>query len=192
MGSGGGGGGGGSSVPPFEFERAKEIVDEAYKQQQKAREQLEQRAVPYEGKREFSQEELGKLLTGRTGPEAVSSYEQRFAEGMPAITREFETKQKTFQPGLLDTSRPDSSFNLLTNVLRGSAQEYGTAMNQASGRASSRLYEALATPIAGFELAAQSPAFSALRNPAFMEYAKRPPTVSTDVDSYRQFMTYNV
>lgn len=188
MGSGGGGGGGGTSVPPFEFKEAEKIVAKAYEQQQKAREQLEQRAVPYEAKREVSQAELGKLLTGRTGPEAVSAYEQRFFEGMPALTKEFETKQKTFEPGLLESS----SANLLANTLRGSAREYGQGMEQASGRASSRLYQALATPIAGFELAAQSPAFSALRNPAFMEYAKRPPTVSTDVDSYRQLMTYNV
>lgn len=185
---GSGGGGGGSSTPPFDFAEAQKIVDRAYEQQQRATTALEQKSAPYETKRELSQADLGKLLTGRTGPEAVSRYEQRFEQGIPALTREFEEKQRNFQPRLLESP----SFASLTNALRGGAQEYGTAMNQASTRASSRLYEALATPMVGFELAAQSPAFSALRNPVFMEYAKRPPTVSTDVDSYKQLMTYNV
>jgi len=188
MGSSGGGGGGGTSIPPFEFTEAEKIISKAYEQQQKARQALEEKTFPYEAKREISQTDLGKLLTGRTGPEATGLYEERYRKDLPKLTETFETKQGTFQPGLLGSS----SANLLTSALRETAQQYGQGIEQASGRASSRLYEALATPIAGFELAAQSPSFSALRNPAFMEYAKRPPTVSTDVDSYRQLMTYNV
>lgn len=188
MGSGGGGGGGGSSVPPFEFDRAKEIVDEAYKQQQKATEALYGKGALYEPKREVSQAELGKLLTGRTGPEATSLYEQRFKTEIPELTTRFATKQETFEPGLLG----GSSANLLANALRGSAQEYGRGMDEASRRSQARLYQTLATPLAGFELAAQSPAFNVSRNRVFMDLATLPPTVSTDVDSYKSQMTYNV
>lgn len=188
MGSGGGGGGGGSSVPPFEFERAREIVDEAYKQQQRVTEALYGRGALFEPKREISQAELGKLTTGRTAPEATSLYEQRFKTEIPELTNLYATKQGTFEPGLLGSS----SANLLANTLRKSAQEFGRGMDEASNRSQARLYQTLAMPLAGFEFAAQSPAFNVSRNRVFMDLATRPPTVSTDIDSYKSQMTYNV
>lgn len=180
------------STPPFDFAKAQDIVNEAYRQQQIVTKKLEEKAAPYVEAREASQAELGKLLTGRTGPEATGLYEQRFEEKVPALTKEYATKQKEFQPGLLDTSKPDSSINLLANVLRGSAQEYGGAMNRASSQASSRLYEALATPILSFEQIANRPSLNKLYDTKYMELAKRPPTVASDVDSMKQLYTYNV
>ena len=187
MGSGGGGGGG-TSVPEFNFPEAQKIVDKAYKEQQRVTEALYGRGELFEPKREISQAELGTLLTGRTAPEATNLYEQRFKTEIPKLTEEYATKQSTFEPGLLG----GSSANLLANALRGSAQEYGRGMDEASKRSQARLYQTLAMPLAGFEFAAQSPAFNVSRNRVFMDLATRPPTVSTDVDSYKSQMTYNV
>lgn len=188
----GGGGSSAPSAPRFDFARAKEIIDKAYENQQLATAALEKRAAPYEEKRELSQAELGKLTTGRTGPEAVAAYEKRFGEVIPSVTKEFEAKQRGFQPGLLNMADPTSSASLLANALRGSAQEYGSAMNQASGRASSRLYEAMAAPVLGFEQIANRPSLNKLYDPTYMELAKKPPTVASDVESMKQLYTYNV
>lgn len=191
---GSGGGGGGSSVPAFDKAIAEEAVAEAYKRQQESRAALEAKTEPYAAKTREEQERLSTLLTGRTSPEAFRAYEENFARSMPALTREYESKVTNFKPGLLDTSRPDSSFNLLADVLRGSAREYGTAMDQASTRAGSRLQQALAAPIQGYEEASRSLAFNKLRDPVFMSYAERPPTVSSNVEDMLKggLMTYNV
>lgn len=192
MGSGGGGGGGAPSTPPFNFEKAQEVINKATQAQKETIAALEAKAIPYEEKREKSQAELATLLTGRTPSEAVKSYEQRFEKGIGDITSMYAGKQERFTPGLLNMADPESSASLLANVLRGSAQEYTKGMDEASRMAGSRLKYTLATPLQGFEYTAQSPAFRALRDPVFIEYAKRPPTVTSDIDSYRQLMTYNV
>ena len=180
------------SIPPFDFASAQKIVDKAYASQQAVAKQLEEKAKPYTAAREASQAELGKITTGRTGPEATKLYEQRFGTQVPAISTQYATEQKGFKPGLLDLKTPNSSFNLLADVLRGSAKEYTGAMSQASSEASSRLYQTLAAPIMGFEEIVNRPSFNKLYDPKYMEYAKRPPTVSSDVDSMRQLYTYNV
>jgi hypothetical protein len=57
-------------------------------------------------------------LFGRTGPEALKAYRGEFAAEIPALTTQYEAKQKAFKPGILDSG----SFDLLANVLRGSAR----------------------------------------------------------------------
>jgi len=180
------------SIPPFDFAKAQEIVNEAYKQQEIVTKKLKEKAEPYEAAREVSQAELGKILTGRTGPEATGLYEQRFGEQVPAISKQYATEQKGFKPGLLDLQTPDSSFNLLADVLRGSSREYTGAMNRASSQASSRLYQTLAAPIMGFEQIANKPSINKLYDPTYMQYATRPPTVSSDIESMKPIYTYNV
>lgn len=191
---GSGGGGGGTSVPEFNKAIAEEAVAEAYKRQQESLKALEARTEPYAAKTREEQERLSTLLTGRTSPQAFRAYEENFARTMPALTSEYQKQITNFQPGLLNVSQPDSSFNLLANVLRGSAKEYGTAMDQASARAGSRLQQALAAPIQGYEEASRSLAFNKLRDPVFMSYAEKPPTVSSNVEDMIKggLMTYNV
>ena len=170
---------------------ARAAVDNALERQQELAKEIQQRAETYEGKREASQAELSSLF-GRTGPEALKLYEEKFGKEIPALKTEYGTKQQTFKPSILDLESPSSSFNLLANVLRGSASEYGRATDQTSARASSRLYEALAAPIVGFEAIANRPTFNKLYDPTYMELAKRPPTVTSDVDSLKPLYTYNV
>lgn len=166
---------------------AQNAINQALDKQRELAKEIQQRAETYEGKRETAQTELSGLF-GRTGPEALKAYEEKFATEIPALTTQYEAKQKAFKPGILDSS----SFDLLANVLRGSAGEYGQAMNRASTQASSRLYEALAAPVAGFEAIANRPSFNKLYDPTYMELAKKPPTVTSDVDSFKQLYTYNV
>jgi len=170
---------------------ARSAVNDALNKQQELAKDILARAETYEAKRETSQAELDKLF-GRTGTQARTEYETRFASGIPSLTSEYEAKQKGFKPGLLDLQTPGSSFNLLADVLRGSAKEYTTGMDQASTRAQSRLYQTLAAPVAGFEAIANRPTFNKLYDPTYMELAKKPPTVSSDVDSFRSLYTYNV
>ena len=170
---------------------ARAAVSDALERQKELAKDIEKRAETYEEKRELSQAELSGLF-GRTGPEALGLYEERFAKEIPALKTEYETKQKTFVPSVLDFSSPSSSFNLLADVLRGSAGEYGRSVGRASEQASARLYEALAAPVVGFEAIANKPAFSKLYDPTYMELAKKPPTVMSDVDSFKQIYTYNV
>jgi len=170
---------------------AQNAINQALDRQKELAKDIQKRAETYEGKREASQAELSSLF-GRSGPEALKAYEAKFGAEIPALKTEYETKQQTFKPSILDLQSPTSSFNLLANVLRGSAGEYGRAMDQASTRTSSRLYEALAAPAAGFEAIANRPAFNKLYDPTYMELAKKPPTVTSDVDSFKQLYTYNV
>jgi len=170
---------------------ARSAVNDALDKQKELAKDVLARAETYEAKRETSQAELDKIF-GRTGTEARTEYEKRFAVGVPALKGEYEAKQKYFRPGVLDIQTPGSSINLLADVLRGSAGEYTAGMDKASTKAQSRLYEALAAPVIGFEAIASKPAFNKLYDPTYMELAKKPPTVTSDVDSFRQLYTYNV
>lgn len=170
---------------------ARSAVNDALNKQQELAKEILARAETYETKREASQAELDKLF-GRTGTEARTEYEKRFAAGVPSLTTEYETKQKSFRPGVLDIATPDSSVSLLADVLRGSASEYATGINKAASTSQARLYETLATPIIGFEAIANKPTFNKLYDPTYMELAKKPPTVASDVDSFRSLYTYNV
>jgi hypothetical protein len=170
---------------------ARSAVNAALEQQKESAKEIQARGETYETKREGSQAELSRLF-GRTGPEALGLYEQRFAERIPALTEAYETKQQTFKPGILDLTSSTSSFNLLADVLRGTAGEYSRGISDASTQSAARLYEALANPVAGFEAIANRPAFSKLYDPTYMETAKKPPTVSSDVTSFKPLYTYNV
>jgi hypothetical protein len=170
---------------------ARSAVNDALEKQKELAKDILARAETYETKRETSQAELDKMF-GRTGTQARTEYEKRFATEIPSLRGEFEAKQKYFSPGVLDTETVGSSFNRLANVLRGSAGEYTSGMDLASTKAQSRLYETLAAPIAGFEAIANRPSFNKLYDPTYMELAKKPPTVTSDVDSFRQLYTYNV
>lgn len=167
-------------------EKANEIINRALESQEESRKRLEARTGTYETKRETSQSELDKLF-GRSGAQAMQNWEQYFAQGIPALTSIYEAKQKR-EPGILGSQ----SYGQLTESLRGSAQEFTGGMNQASNLAASRLYQALAAPAAGFEAIANNPAFNKLQDPTFMELAKKPPTVQSDVNSFKQLYTYNV
>lgn len=179
------------STPGFDYGRAEEIVKRAYERQKEVTKELGEKGAAYETKREAAQSELDRLF-GRGGSEALALYEKAFSSEVPALESKFETKQREFEPSLLDFSSPTSSFNLLTDALRGGASEYGTAMGAASRGAASQLYAALAAPVEGFEAIANRPAFNKLYDPTYMERAKKPPTISSDVDSFKSLYTYNV
>jgi hypothetical protein len=175
----------------FNFSKAQEIIDAAVKNQQAVKEQLESKGATYVERSEASQRALDQLF-GRGGAEARSAYEQKFATELPKLTEDYRSRQEQFKPTVLNLKDPESSFNLLADVLRGSAGEFATGINEASNRSSSRLYQALAAPVAGFEAIANRPEFNKLYDPKYMELAKKPPTVQSDVDSFKSLYTYNV
>jgi len=167
--------------------KANEIIGRAVASQEESLRRLGERTGTYETKREVSQSDLDKLF-GRSGAQALQNWEQYWAEGIPALTSIYEAKQKQFSPNILGSP----SYNQLTGSLRGAAQEFTGGIGQAADLSSSRLYQALASPAAGFEAIANRPAFNKLQDPTFMELAKKPPTVQSDVNSFKSLYTYNV
>ena len=175
----------------FEFSKAQDIINAAVQRQQEVQQQLEGKGTAYIERSEASQRALDQLF-GRGGAEARQAYETKFATELPKLTEEYRTRQEQFKPSILNLQDPESSFNLLANVLRGSAKEFATGIDEAGTRSSARLYQALAAPAAGFEAIANKPAFNKLYDPTYMELAKKPPTVTSDVDSFKSLYTYNV
>jgi hypothetical protein len=175
----------------FDYGRAQDIINAAVQRQQEVQKQLESKGTTYIERSEASQKALDELF-GRGGAAARQAYEAKYATELPKLTEEYRTRQEQFKPSILNLQDPESSFNLLANVLRGSAKEFATGMDEASTRSSARLYQALAAPAAGFEAIANKPAFNKLYDPTYMELAKKPPTVTSDVDSFKSLYTYNV
>lgn len=172
--------------PEFNAALAQSIIADAIKKQQDVTTQLQQQSQSYKQMSQQAQSELESTF-GRTGAQALQDYEKEFLTGIPAIKTEYEAKQKK-GPELLSSD----SYSQLTESLRGSGKEYTTAMRGATDEASTRLYQALAAPIAGFEAVANKPAFNKLYDPRFMSLAQKPPTVQSDVDSFKSLYTYNV
>lgn len=175
----------------FSYNKAQDIINAAVQRQQEARQQLESKGTSYIERSEASQRALDELF-GRSGAQARELYESKYATEIPKLTAEYRTRQEQFKPTILDLEDPQSSFNKLASVLRGSAQEFATGIDQAGSRSSARLYQALAAPVAGFEAIANKPAFNKLYDPTYMELAKKPPTVTSDVESFKPLYTYNV
>lgn len=175
----------------FDFGKAQDIINQAVQSQQDVRQQLEARGEKYITRSEASQRALDELF-GRSGAAARAEYESKFATELPKLTEEYRTRQEQFKPTILDLDDPTSSFSKLASVLRGSAKEFATGIDEAGTRSAARLYQALAAPVAGFEAIANKPAFNKLYDPTYMELAKKPPTVTSDVDSFKSLYTYNV
>lgn len=174
------------NYPAFNAPLANTILSDAIQRQQEVTNQLRQRGEEYKQMGQQAQSELERTF-GRSGSEALQKYEKEFLTGIPAIQKEYEQKQKQ-GPGLLSSD----SYSQLANTLRGTGQEYTTAMRGATNEAATRLYQALAAPVAGFEAVANKPAFNKLYDPVFMSLATKPPTVQSDVDSFKSLYTYNV
>ncbi len=170
----------------FDFEQAQDIINQAIENQKKSTKALRQWGRSYVGRTESSQKELDTLF-GRSGEKARESWEQKFSEQIPEIRSEYEAKQKA-APNILDSG----SYNLLQGALGEIGSQFTGNMSGASGRSASQLYQALTAPAAGFEAIANRPAFNKLYDPTYMELAKNPPTVRSDVDSMRSLYTYNV
>lgn len=175
----------------FDYGKAQDIINAAVQRQQEVRQQLEGKGASYIERSEASQQALDRLF-GRSGAEALKKYETKYETELPKLTEEYRKRQEEFKPSILNLKDPESSFNLLADVLRGSAQEFATGIDQAGTRSASRLYQALAAPVAGFEAIANRPTFNKLYDPTYMELAKKPPTVTSDVESFKPLYTYNV
>jgi hypothetical protein len=170
----------------FDQQMAQDIIDQAIQNQTKARIKLRDWGRDYIDRTETAQSELDTLF-GRSGAQAVQSWEKGFSEGIPGLQATYELKQQK-APGILNSS----SFDLLKGTLGESASQFTGGMDTASGKTSAQLYQALAAPAAGFEAIANRPAFNKLYDPTYMELAKNPPTVRSDVDSMKSLYTYNV
>lgn len=174
------------NYPAFNAGLAQNIIKDAIEKQRETTTALQQRGELYKQMGQQAQYELERTF-GRSGAEALQNYEQAFVTGIPAIQAEFEKKQKQ-DPEILSSK----SFSDLTNVLRSAGKEYTTAMRGATDEAASRLYQALTAPIAGFESVANKPTFNKLYDPTYMNLASKPPTVQSDVESFKPLYTYNV
>lgn len=175
----------------FDYGKAQDIINAAVQRQQEVQKTLESKGADYITRSEASQRALDELF-GRSGSAARAAYETKFETELPKLTEEYRTRQEQFKPTILNLEDPTSSFNKLASVLRGSAREFSTGIDEASNRSAARLYQALAAPAAGFEAIANKPAFNKLYDPTYMELAKKPPTVTSDVDSFKSLYTYNV
>lgn len=173
-------------MPEFNKTLAQSIISDAIEKQKETAQSLQSRGQDWIRTAEQSQSDLNRIV-GRSAAQALQNYERQFMTGIPAIQAEFEAKQKK-GPELIGSE----SYQKLGESLRGSAKEYTAGMRGASEEATTRLYQALATPLAAFDTVANKPSFNKLYDPVFMSLATKPPTVQSDVDSMKGLYTYNV
>jgi uncharacterized protein YukE len=179
-----------SKVPGPDYkgyaEEAKKTVEKALKSQQELIASMTGRGEEFRELGEASQSELASLY-GRTGGEAIQRYESQFNRDIPMITETYRQALNKFDPNLL-TSPSAGRFK---DYLRGAVDEYRQALRGEGEVASGRLYKTLEAPQKGFGAVAVDPAFNIMYDPKFMELAKRPPTVRSDVDSMANLYSYS-
>lgn len=166
---------------------AKGAVEQALASQVELTSKLENRASEYESKAKQTQREIDALF-GLTGKEFVASATPRFYQTIGDITREYRPKLENFEPNIINSP----SYSALTGALKESGQEFGKAVKGVSEEGAARLYKTLTAPIAGFRNIEQDPAFNLQYDPRSMGLATRPPTIRSDVDSFKNLYTYNV
>jgi hypothetical protein len=164
---------------------AKQAVDETLEAQKQVQQYFKQRTNRYLNMNEAAQGRLDRAF-GTSGADYVKAMNETYYPGMQKVTNQYQSLL-TQEPKLLGTA----SFNDLTNVLRQSAGEYGQAVTTASQMAGDRLYKTLGAPSAVSEDLATSTAANNLLNSTFMDVAKRPPTIRSDVESMKNLYTYD-
>jgi hypothetical protein len=173
-----------SGPPP---KQAIEAVDKALEAQKQQIAEIQAKMPEYEQKFKDATSRLASL-TGTSAPEFVTGATQRFYDTLSQVKSEYEPKMENFQPNVINSESTSS----LNNYLAGVGQLYTENLGQVGSDMSNRLYSTLSAPQAAFTASALNPAFENLKNKDYMNFATKPPTVRSDVDSMRQLYTYNV
>lgn len=100
--------------------------------------------------------------------------------------------QQTNQAGAAGVKTTADLSNSYIKSLQGMGSAGVSSLGSTSERGATRLYGTLAAPVAAFQGIRGDSAFSNLVNPAFMQLASKPPTVTSDVGSMANLYKYNV
>jgi len=100
--------------------------------------------------------------------------------------------QQTNQAGAAGVKTTADLSNSYIKSLQGMGSAGVSSLGSTSERGATRLYGTLAAPVAAFQGIKGDSAFSNLANPALMQLAAKPPTVTSDVESMASLYKYNV
>ena len=100
--------------------------------------------------------------------------------------------KQTNQAGDAGVKTTADLSNSYIKSLQGMGSTGVSSLGSTSERGATRLYGTLAAPVAAFQGIRGNSAFSNLVNPAFMQLASKPPTVTSDVGSMANLYKYNV
>lgn len=112
------------------------------------------------------------------------------SQNLEAISQKY--MQQTNQAGNAGVATTADLSNKYIQNLQGMGSAGVSSLGSTSERGATRLYGTLAAPISAFQSIKGNSAFSNLANPAFMQLAAKPPTVTSDVGSMASLYKYNV
>lgn len=172
---------------PSPQEQARQAVEKAKEAQKKSASYLKKENKGLRQKYKSLKQEVS-TLTGLAPKEAAQGFNENFYKTIAGIGAAYAGQLAKYDPNVLGSQ----SARRFAGALKASLNDYTTRLNAVSREGSARMYQALAAPIAQFQRIAQDPAFNNLMDTTYMEYAKNPPTVTSDVESMKNLYTYNV
>jgi hypothetical protein len=172
---------------PSPQELASRAVEAGREAQTKTRKYLKKRNKSLRRQLNRAQEELS-TATGATPTEAKQTYEQNFLNTISSVGQQYAKQLAEYDPNILASK----SAQRFAGALSASMHDYTNRLNMMSQQGAAQMYRAMAQPISQFRQISEDPAFNNLTNATFMEFATRPPTVRSDVESMKNLYTYNV